>query len=93
MSVERIIKDGERTMRWALWIAQEGREKIAAVLKHARDEMDAGTIVTAESDVRQFDKVIEYVSRAPSTLPTPQQERLGALHEALTNMQLLAADR
>jgi hypothetical protein len=61
-------------------------------LKHARSELDAETTATLEIDVRQFDQVIAYVSRVLSTLPTPPQERLKALHEGLTTTQVLAAD-
>ena len=54
------------------------------MLKYARDQMDAQTIVTSEADIRQLDQVIQYLSRVLSTLPTPPQECLKTLHEGLT---------
>jgi hypothetical protein len=92
MSVDRAIENGERDLRRALRIAHEGRANVAEILK-VRDEIDAETIATVEADVRQFDQVIAYASLVLSMLPTPPQERLRALHEGLTNLQVLAADR
>jgi hypothetical protein len=63
------LEKGERELRRIVRIAQVTRVNMATALKHKRATMRADVVGKAEAEIRQLDRVIEYGSRALSSLP------------------------